>query len=363
MNRLGLAAPTRYAGWPRMAARAVFALLILALLASFDALRLGTAGGSAPEGPGDLALYGGIVEAMRHGGDYYTTTAEALRAGGYPLRPFVTFRMPTLATVLATLPSWATLALLYTLAGGVFLAWQARLATALASPVARVGAAALLLAGLIAYVQPALIYFHEIWAGLFVALSLALHDRHRWVEAVAIGLAACVVRETAALYVLVMLGFALLSGARREAIGWIAALGVLAIVVVAHAWAVAQVVRPLDPVSPGWAGLPGFGAWVRAMAASTALNPVSLWIAAPIVVLALFGWSAWAGATGARAATTLAAYALLLTLGGRPDTFYWGLLSAAPLLVGLVFVPAASRDLLASASVRRRRITVTRIAR
>ena len=58
----------------------------------------------------------------------------------------------------------------------------------------------------------------------------------------------------------------------------------------------------------------------------------------------------------------LAAYAAVLSVFGRLDTFYWGLLVAPLLLVGLAFVPDGIRDLAAALSDRRR-ITVKRIVR
>ena len=57
-----------------------------------------------------------------------------------------------------------------------------------------------------------------------------------------------------------------------------------------------------------------------------------------------------------------ALYAALLGVAGRVDTFYWGLLVAPVLLVGLAFVPDALRDLLAAA-LDKRRITVKRVVR
>jgi hypothetical protein len=45
-----------------------------------------------------------------------SVAADALRAGSYPLRPFLTFRMPALAMIESAMPLWAALALLYALA-------------------------------------------------------------------------------------------------------------------------------------------------------------------------------------------------------------------------------------------------------
>ena len=58
-----------------------------------------------------------------------------------------------------------------------------------------------------------------------------------------------------------------------------------------------------------------------------------------------------------------AGYAALLALFGRADTFYWGLMVAPTLLIGLAFAPDGVRDLIARAQDPRRKITVTRVVR
>ena len=357
-----LSLPSRYAGLSPNAARVALAMLGALLLLSFTALLTAdpTAAAPAPGEAGDLQLYAGIVDALRHGGSYYPVTAEALRTNDYPLRPFVTFRLPTLAVILAALPGWAVGALLYLLAGAATLAWYERLKLALRRPAAVLGATLLLLAGSVACWQTDLAPFHEIWAALLIALSLARYRPERWAEAVGWGLAAALIRETVALYLLVMLALAWRDGARQEALGWTGALAGLAVVVAAHAYAVGQVVQPLDPASPGWAGLLGPGFVVRTWQASTALILLPLALAAPLIALALAGWTAWRDPLGLRVAATLVAYALLLGLAGRLDTFYWGLLTAPLLLVGLAFAPDLLRDLFAAA-LDRRRIVVRRI--
>jgi hypothetical protein len=167
------------------------------------------------------------------------------------------------------------------------------------------------------------------------------------------------VRETAALYVAVMAVLALIDRDRREALAWLSTLAVLALVVALHARTVSEVVQPLDPASPGWAGMLGFGFFVMTLRISTALSLAWPWLAALLVGLSLIGWAAWRDPLGTRMFATLSAYALLLSLFGRVDTFYWGLLVAPASLIGLIFVPDAVRDLYASV-LDRRRITVTR---
>lgn len=360
---LWLTQPSRWAGLDRNQARLALAALALLVLLSFTALLAAdpAATGPAPRNASDLQLYAGIVEAVRHGGSYYAVTAEALRIGNYPLRPFVTFRLPTLATIQAWLPPAVVPMLLYALAIGVALAWYERFREAFGRPGARVLALLLLMAGSIACWQAELAPFHEIWAGLLIALSLARYRPDRWAEAIGWGLAAALIRETSALYLLVMAGFALHAGERREVVGWGAALLVLALAVAAHAYGVAQVVTPLDPRSPGWAGLLGPGFVVRTWQASTALSLVPLVLASPLVALALAGWTAWTTPVATRATATLGAYALLLAVAGRLDTFYWGLLTAPILLIGLAFVPDGLRDL-GAAALDRRRIVVRRVS-
>lgn len=363
-----LATPSRFAGLKKSHARTA-----LGLLAAFLALCLTSllvpapppadqAPASAAQPQSDVLLYENIVSGVRGGGDYYAMAARALRAGDYPLKPFVTFRLPTLAVVQGSLPWPVVLLLLYALVAAVVAAWFVRLRPAFPRLPPLAVALVLLVGGLIAFLQPAIAFFHEIWAGLLIALALAARRPGRWIEAVAIGVAAMLVRETSALFVMVMAGAALIDGYRREAIAWAASLGVLAIVVVLHAQAVAQVVGPLDPQSPGWSGMLGFGFFVKTMAASTALSMAPAWASALLVGFALFGWASWRTPLARRALLVFGAYAVLLSLFGRSDTFYWGLMVAPTLLVGLAFVPDGLRDLFVAA-LDSRRIIVTRSVR
>ena len=201
MTSLWLATPTRFAMLKPQSARLGLAALALLLLATLLAL---ASPGPPPvshdpaargDDHADVVLYETIVLGMRGGGDYYSVTAQALRSGKYPMRPFVTFRLPTLALVQAALPPPVTLALLYALIAGVLLAWYRRLAPVFLRAPPRLVAIALLCGGLTASVQSEFVSFHEVWAGLLIALSLALRREDKWVEAVAIGLIAMLIRE------------------------------------------------------------------------------------------------------------------------------------------------------------------------
>lgn len=358
---------SRFAGIGRGRARVVLgvALALMALCALVPAAGpppAQPASAAAEGGASDLALYQSIVDHVRHGENYYQAAASEMRTGGYPLRPFVTVRPPLLAVVQAALPGPIVAGLLYALVAAVALAWWARVAETFPAVPARIAAGFLLLAGLVTSAHPYLRASHEVWAGLLIALSLALRRRERWVEAVAFATVAMLVRELAALYVLVMLGAAAIEGARREAAGWLLSLGVLALALAAHAWAVAQVVEPGDPASAGWAGMNGVWFFVQTIRHATALEVFPFALAVPIVVGALLGWASWDDPAGGRMTATIVAYALLIAGFARLTNFYWGLIVAPVFLVGLMFLPEALRDL-ARAALDRRRIVVRRVAR
>ncbi|HWK35219.1 hypothetical protein [Sphingomonas sp.] len=358
---LWLAHPSRFAGLSRRRALWAGGALLLLLIASLIALK-------APAPPADalaetpaLAVYESVIAGLRAGGGYYQLTADSLRAGAYPLRPFFAFRLPAHSVVQAALPPTATLVLLGLLVLAVAMAWWHRLKPALPRPPARFAAMVLLGGGLATFLQSDLIAAHELWAGLLVALALALRTPGRWLAPAAIALMAMLVRESAAVFVVVMAAMALLEGRRREALGWTGALLLFAVAVATHAHAVAQVTGPLDPAAAGWAGMPGFGLFLQAAAATTALRFLPLAIAAPLIVLALFGWACWRDALALRALAVFCAYALVLGLLAGPGDVAQGLLVAPMILVGLAFAPDGLRDL-ASALLDRRRVRVQRVS-
>ncbi len=365
---LWLARPSRFAGLTRTRARWVLALVAALLLGALTSL--GTAGpppvsgdaASRADDRADELLYESIVESLRNGGEYYSTAAAALRAGGYPMKPFVTFRLPTLAVVQAQVSPVVAALVLYGLAVTALYAWWQRLGAAFQRTPPRLVATVLAAGGMASAVQAELVAFHEVWAGVLIALSLVARRPGQWTTAVALGLSAMLIRETAALYVGVMAMIALLEGHRREFFAWVIATAVLAIVVALHANAVAEVVRPLDQPSQGWAGMLGFGFAIKAMVLTTALALAPAAIGALLAGLALVGWAGWRDPLATRAVAIIAAYAVLLSFFGRTDTFYWALLTAPLVPIGLAFVPDTLRDLFRVA-LDRRRITVTRTVR
>src|SRR3546814_7757681 len=124
-------------------------------------------------------------------------------------------------------------------------------------------------------------------------LALAVRRPERWRDAVALGLIAMLVRETALLFVLAMGGLALLEGRSREALGWAATVLVFAVVVAVHIHAVGMVVEPGDLTSPGWQGMMGIGFVRESIAVSTALAALPIWLASALLLVAVIGCAGW----------------------------------------------------------------------
>ncbi|MFZ3483638.1 hypothetical protein [Sphingomonas sp. 3-13AW] len=360
---LWLVHPSRVAGLSAKHALAFALFLVLILGATVASVR----GGPVP-GPraaieeSDISVHDGVVGALKGGEAYYPATARVLRSGDYPLKPFLAFRLPTLPVVLAALPAGLPTLMLLLLAAATLYAWWRRLRVALARPLPVLAGMLLLAAGVLALLAPDVALFGESWAGLLVALSLAVRREDRWVEAVAIATIAMLIRETAAFYAIAMGLLAFAEGRRREALGWVAGLAVLALVLVFHAQAVAQVVGPLDPTTSDVAGLHGFGFFVRAAMTATALHLLPPALGALLVALALFGWAMWDDPVALRVTVTLAIYAAAIAVFARADSFYWVFLVSPLLLVGLAFVPDGLRDLV-RALLDRRRVRVQRVTR
>ncbi len=339
---------SRFAAWSRWPARAL--LILVALLVAYPLIQTAApvpkVSGSVAEDRADVLLYDHIVDQVRAGGNYYRVAAKAQREGGYPLRPFVTMRPPTLAVLQATLPNRTAVSILFwTLLATTISAWAHRL-RACALPMPRVILGTLLVAGGAATLTlPELLVWHEAWAALLIALSLALRSDRRFSASVGVGLAAVLIREIAIVYPLVMLGVALLERRWREAGAWTSIILVFAAFIAWHAMQVAAVVRPDDIASPGWAAAGGWRFVVTMLWLTGPWRVLPFWVASFGISLALLGWSGWRTATGARGALILGGYAIAFALFGRPDNFYWGFLVAPLLPLGLLMVPKALVDL------------------
>ena len=327
-----------------------FAILVTLLLAGIAAwcltlhpppIKVAKKGGYT-----DVHLYHDIVAAMDRGEPYHVAAAEMHRAHNYPMKPFVTMRLPTLAEMAAHL-GWKGLqyvayalafvaVFLWVIATEDLLHWTERV----------------LVAGAVAWgsgmvTNEGLMALHEYWGGLFIAIALAGvigWPRQWWwiVLPIVCGLA---IRELVLPFALLALGFAIYERRGAEAAAWVATIVAFAVLMLIHASLVQAQVRPTDLGSPGWHAMQGFSGFLKAVIFTSTLQPLGLQKALLAATLPLFGWLALDGRRGAFCALLWGGYALMIGAFSRPDTFYWGAIVLPSYFVGFALLPRAAWQL------------------
>ena len=347
---------TRFAALPPWAAR----LVLLAVVAVGVFGMLATAGPLQPVKTAtqpvqrDAELYRAVAKRISIQQSYYNAVAVEHRARGYPLKPFVTVRPPLLATATAFAGGIATVErvfLLVVLITAIVMALTLR--AAVSAPAVRFAAMALCSVALVAIAVPELAIWHEAWAATLIALALAVRRPHRWGLSVGLGLTAAVLRELALPFLAVMAFCAASERHWREAIAWVAAIGGALLALGIHARHVAGIVRADDLVSPGWEGGGGWPFVVAMLGQSTVFAVLPATLVALAVPLALLGWVGWDTPMGRRAALWSLGMITAFMFVGRVDNFYWGMMLATTLPIGLAFAPRALFDLMRSAARQR----------
>lgn len=357
---------------PRLAARLVLAMLGAALawsaLASLPgdnpapghASKVAASASATPaetgRAKGDMALYARIHARVAAGEGYYAAALGEQRASRYPTRPFVAVRLPTLARVQAAIGAdgvrWLALALA---AGGIAaLFWRAPAAASLEE---RIIAAALLAAGGGAAFSPVAGYDHDFIAGVLLTFALLAYRPDCWWPALIAAAAALAVRELAAPFVLLWLGFAVAERRWREAAAIATVLAVFAGALMLHAAAVEAARLPGDLASQGWNARAGYGLPLAALGDLTGLRHLPPMLAVPLAVLPLIGWAGLGGRMGLFAALWFAGLATMMALFARPANFYWVELALPAYAIGLAFAPRALAELISRASARSSRQT------
>jgi hypothetical protein len=320
---------------PLIAITALFVLV--ALIAIGLSAPAEVVSGPASDRPSDLALYIRVIDHLRHGESYYIAAVRELRENNYPLRPFVAVRPPVHALMMAALPDvMSRRLLLAALSGLTLMAWAWRLKSLRHNPARYALALMALISGIAPGFVPAAYPLHEVWAGLLIALSLALRKPDRWFVSVLIGTFAAVLRELAAPYLLVMAVLAFKEGRGKESAAWFAGLAVFALTLAVHAFEVSTVVTAVDPVSPTWLQLGGWPFVLRSAQWNLILQAGPKWLGALLVPLALLGLTALRGPLGRRLALTVGGYTFAFLFVGRDNNFYWGLIIAPLWPLGLL---------------------------
>ena len=297
---------------------------------------------AAKGGYTDVHLYRDIAAEVVKGVPYHQAAAEMHRLHHYPLKPFVTMRLPTLVEMGAHLGWHGVQIVAYVLAFFVIFGWVIALEgrvhwveQALIGMAVGTGAAMVSDRGLMA--------MHEYWGGLFLAIALALRLRwpRQWgwqVAAIACGLA---IRELVLPYALLALVFAAAGRRWRESAAWVVVIAAFAGFMAWHAAQVQALVRPNDITSAGWHAAQGFSAFLKAVVYSSSMGtlprPLALWLA----MLPLVGWLVLPGRRGLFAQLLIAGFVVMISAFSRPDTFYWGGMMLPWYFAGWALLPRA----------------------
>lgn len=308
-----------------------------------------------PSGLGDIAFYNTIVSDMRGGATYYEAAVAESRKHNYPLRPFVTVRLPTLAWLRSAVPDEFDRVLLAVLATVTVGAWAWRLGTAQLTKAQYAPAVICVASGVTPALIPIAVAMHEVWAGLLIALSLALRRNNAWMASVLFGIAAALTRELAGAYLLAMAVMALADRNYREAAAWTAGIAILALALALHAANVGALVTAADLASPGWLSIGGWRFVLQTAQWNIFLSEGPPWLTALAVPLALFGLTA--APVDRRLLLVVGGYVLAFIVVGREDNAYWGLLITPLWPIGLAAAgPALITRLSESLSLFRRTI-------
>ena len=357
----------RYAHWPALRARlALFALVLCLVVAAFAPVEAGKStvktknfvenitGKEAPERKrdDDLALYDRVIERIQNGERYYDFIAEEHRAANYPLRPGIAVRLPTLAYASAFLREPGLIAVSIFLLFAVLFVWWRKLGGLQITQSQRRLAIAFLFLGASLGLNRYFFTLHELWAGTLLVLSFGLYRPGRWGASLAVAALAVAIRELVLPFVLLMGAMAMWRRDWKEMAAW-GGLTVLFLAGLAwHMQIISAQVMPDDPYGQGWLTFRGLSGWISSIALSSDLRFLPHWLAGPGVMLMMFGWTAWKSPTGLFGTFLFLGYGLLFVIAGRGDNFYWGVVIAPAMFIGLVFVPMGIKSLLGKAFSR-----------
>ncbi|KQM13922.1 hypothetical protein ASE49_12485 [Novosphingobium sp. Leaf2] len=315
---------------------------------------LSGSGGAAITGDGtysDIRLYHDIGDAVANGEGYYHAAIRLHRAHGFPTRPFVTVRLPTLAWIEAALGWPATRAMLRALLLITALAWYAMLRPMTRAP-ERIAATLLTLGGGAMAASDTLMVSHELWAGVLIALASALLARGHVAAAIVAAACALAIRELAVPFVAIGAYHAWRGGHRRALLAWMGLLVAYAAALMVHRAMVMPLSLPGDAVSQGWDALRGPEAPLRDIVDVSLLNLMPRPWCYLAALLALVGFMGAPRPLARIALPWLGSIVFLLAVFARPVNFYWAILIAPTILAGLAFLPRTAH-MLAAAALKR----------
>ncbi len=335
---------SRFTAMPRWAAR-----LILAMVAAL--MLYGAIASQRPHQPDppmppvyryDIVLYKAVAARVGKGENYYNVVVAEQRWRGIPLRPFVTVRPPLLAVITGYIGVPMAGWLLRALALVTLIALVVRFETTLPQRASRYAALALGTAAIMMFMSDDMAMLHDVWASLWVTLSLALYRPQCWGSSLILGLIAVFTRELTLPYLVVMATAALIDGQRGQACAWGGAIAVALAGLAIHAHMLAPLVTAHDMPSPGWVSAGGWPFILTMVELGTVFRWLPDIATALLVPLALLGWAGWRHCFALRTSFWLLGMLTAFMLVGRADNFYWVLHLSFMLPMGLAFAPMSA---------------------
>jgi len=307
-----------------------------------------------PKGRTDTGLYAAVAERVRHGEGYYMVMSEELQRDGYPTKSVFNWRMPIPLWVIGNLPHPAMGKVLLSLLALV-LVGMAFEATAREDE-GRVWRA-LLVAGLL--VGPlmssgmAKVYLlPEVWAGIFMGMSIAAFGLGSWKWGVSLGLVALFFRELALPYCILAMGLAIVGRRRSEVAWWVAGIALWCLYLAFHYYEV-QSMMPANPREHqhSWICWSGARFVLATVNINTFLVNLPEWVTALYFMAAMVGFAGWNSPQGIRAGLTAAMFMAAFSIVGQEFNQYWGFLTNPLLCLGVAKSPQSFRDLWRAAKI------------
>jgi len=354
----------RFAAWPRLPARVALAVLFtfLVLSALVPISRgLGTdfvpsvvSGGPVKEKArdADLTVYDHVIKRLQNGESYYPAVAAEHRLIGFPLTPGLAVRLPTQAWLYSAIGETGEYILAVLLLAAVLMVWWRRLGEEPGGPDRRLLAIAFLAANATLVLNVYFFRLHELFAGTLLAISFGLHRPGRWGWSLLVAAMALALRELALPFVLLMAALAAWRRDWKETAAWTGLAVLFFAVLAVHLHLVAEQARPGDLVSKSWLAVRGLSGWLEALIFPSNLRFFPHYVAGPLAILMVFGWTGWRSPAGTFGTLLLLGYGLAFMVVGRDENYYWGMMVTPALAMGLAFAPMAAKGLFRAAFAR-----------